>query len=146
MALQGEAVGRPFVLVGGIADAEVEGREILGDRLIDQVLQQKMTDAVAAELRVVGRKKIIEPAAPDEAEVRRRHGVADRQRRKMADRAEPARAHHLAIKALDAGRRQKIRSRRALVFSALELEQSLRHWRGFGGGGIDDEARLADLA
>src|SRR3984885_6088213 len=115
MALQREVVGRPSVLVGVVADAEVESVEILRGRLIDQMLQQEMADAVAAESGVVGREDIIEPAAPDEAEMRRRHGVADRQRRKMADGAEPAGAHHFAIKALDAGCRQKIRSRRALV-------------------------------
>src|SRR5580658_1199902 len=109
MAMEGEVVRRPFVLVGVIADAEVESIEILRDRLIDQVLQQQMADAVAAERRVVGRENIIEPAAPDEAEMRRRHSVADRQRRKMADCAEPAAAYHLAIKALDAGCRQEIR-------------------------------------
>src|SRR5580698_4909160 len=105
-----------------------------------------MADAVAAELGVVGRENIIEPAAPDEAEMRRRHGVADHQRRKMADCAEPAGAHHLAIKALDTGCGEKIRRRRALVFPALELEQSLRHPCRFGSRWIDDEARLADPA
>src|SRR5580693_1668619 len=103
MAMQGEVVRGPFVLVGGVPDAEIEGIEILRDRLIDQVLHQKMADAIAAKLRVIGRKNIIEPAAPDEAEMRRRHGVADHQRRKIADFAEPAGAHHFAIKALDTG-------------------------------------------
>src|ERR1700686_1426154 len=109
MAMEGEAVRRPFVLVRGVTDTEIESVEVLRDRLIDQVLQQEMADAVAAESRVVGRENIIEPAAPDEAEMRRRHGVADRQRRKMADFAEPGGAYHLAVKALDAGGRQKIR-------------------------------------
>src|ERR1700675_1244237 len=105
-----------------------------------------MADAMAAESRVVGRENIMEPAAPEEAEMRRRHSVADHQRRKMADRAKPGRAHHFAVKALDAGRRQEIRRRGALVLSALELEQALRNPRRFGSLRIDDEARLANLA
>src|SRR5580704_18527028 len=56
MGLQGEVVGRPFVLIGVIADTEVEGSKILRYRLIDQMLQQEMADAVAAESRVVGRE------------------------------------------------------------------------------------------
>ena len=90
MALQGEAVGRPFVLVGGVADAEVEGREILARPIDRSGAATRDGRRGSGRTRVVGRKNIIEPAAPDEAEMRRRHGVADRQRRKMADCAEPA--------------------------------------------------------
>src|SRR5579864_192306 len=109
VAVEGEAVRRPFVLVGGVADAEIESVEVLHHRLIDQVLQQQMADAIAAQLRVVARENIIEPSASDEAEMRRCHRVADRQRRKMTDLAEPTRTRHLTIKLLDTGYGQKIR-------------------------------------
>src|ERR1700686_4294249 len=98
------------------------------------------------ESRLVRRQNIMEPPGPEESEMRRPHSVADHQRRKMADRAEPGRAHHFAVKALDAGRRQEIRRRGGLVLSALEPEQALRDPRRFGSLRIDDEARLANLA
>src|SRR5215472_19337211 len=100
---------RPGVLVTVVADAEVKCIEALRCRLVDQVLQQQMPDAMAAERIVVGRQDVVEPTGRDEAEMRRGDRAVDGQRRKMTEGAEPLRAHHLAIKMLDAGLRQKIR-------------------------------------
>jgi hypothetical protein len=55
VGVERQMIGRPSVFVGEVADAEIEGFEFVFDRSIDQMLQQDVTDAVAAVCDVIGR-------------------------------------------------------------------------------------------
>ena len=73
--VQSQMMRGPARLIGKIADAEIERGQAIGERLIDQVLQQHMTDFEAPIFRVVGRHDIVEPAAADETQMRRDHAI-----------------------------------------------------------------------